>query len=174
MNDTFGSGLLVPELGFFLNNELDDFALQAGTPNSYGLVGGAANALRPGRRPLSSMTPTVLRDNGNTVALVIGSPGGPRIITSVVQVLLRTLVYEQSLDEAIAAPRLHQQGIPAATECESDYPAVYVARLRERGHMISSVARRWSSVQAIGVEPGGVPFGATDPRTSGAAVAEQR
>ena len=90
------------------------------------------------------------------------------------QVLLRTLVYEQSLDAALAAPRLHQQGLPAATECESDYPASYVARLRERGHEISIVSRRWSSVQAIAVEPGGEPVGASDPRSSGATVAERR
>ena len=174
LNETFGSGILVPELGFLLNNELDDFALQAGTPNAYGLLGAAANALRPGRRPLSSMTPTVLRDNGNTVALVIGSPGGPRIISSVAEVLLRVLVYGQTLEQAVAAPRLHQQAAPATTECEQDFTPVFVARLRERGHAIEVVSRRWSSVQAIAVEPGGVPVGVSDPRSGGAAVAEER
>jgi gamma-glutamyltranspeptidase/glutathione hydrolase len=174
LNETFGSGILVPELGFLLNNELDDFALVAGAPNAYGLVGGAANALRGGRRPLSSMTPTVLRDNGNTVALVIGSPGGPRIISSIAEVLLRVLVYGQTLEQAVAAPRLHQQASPPATECEEDFAPAFVARLRERGHAIQVLPRRWGSVQAIAVEPGGVPIGASDSRSGGAAVTEAR
>ncbi|TAJ25091.1 MAG: gamma-glutamyltransferase family protein [Planctomycetota bacterium] len=174
LNESFGSGILVPELGFLLNNELDDFALVAGTPNAYGLVGGAANALRGGRRPLSSMTPTVLRDNGNTVAFVIGSPGGPRIISSIAEVLLRVLVYGQTLEQAIAAPRLHQQALPARTECEQHFAPALAARLRERGHEIEIVARQWSSVQAIAVEPGGAPIGVSDPRSAGAAVAEER
>lgn len=175
LNESFGCGILVPELGFLLNNELDDFALVAGAPNGYGLVGGAANALRGGRRPLSSMTPTVLRDNGNTVALVIGSPGGPRIISSVAEVLLRVLVYGQTLGQAVAAPRLHQQASPARTECEEHFAPALVARLRERGHEIEIVASQWSSVQAIQLDaPGGAPIGVSDPRSGGAAVAERR
>jgi gamma-glutamyltranspeptidase/glutathione hydrolase len=118
LNASFGSGILVPDAGFLLNNELDDFSIKPGTPNMFGLVGGQANQLMPGKRPLSSMSPTVVRNGAGQVALVIGAPGGPRIITSVAQVILRVLGYGQSLKEAVGAPRLHQQWVPATTLLE--------------------------------------------------------
>src|SRR5690606_15052741 len=118
LNDLFGSGVMVEGAGFLLNNEIDDFAIQAGVPNLFGLVGYEANALEPGKRPLSSMCPVVLLGPEGELRLVLGSPGGPRIITSVLQVLLRVLVLEQPLDEAVRAPRLHQQWRPEATAFE--------------------------------------------------------
>ncbi len=174
LNETFGSGILVPGAGFLLNDELDDFAIVAGQPNLYGLVGGQANALAPGKRPLSSMTPTVVREGGRRVTLVLGSPGGPRIITAVTQVLLRVMVYGQPLVEAVRAPRLHQQWRPAPTRFEAGWEASFLEALRfEHGQPIEELAdERFGSVQAIFVGPDGEPVGASDPRRGGCAQAE--
>jgi len=170
LNSSFGSGILVRGAGFLLNNELDDFALDSSTPNQFGLVGGRANAIRAGARPLSSMTPTILRDGGHTVSMVLCSPGGPRIITSVIAVVLRTLVYEQTLEEAVAAPRFHQQWSPTATEFEADWPPGLLEALRRRGHEVIVRDARFGSVQAIRVLRGGEVVGVSVPRRSGAAV----
>ena len=171
LNSSFGSGILVRGAGFLLNNEMDDFALGSSVANQFGLVGGEANCVQGGKRPLSSMTPVVLRDGGHTVSLVAGSPGGPRIITAVIGVLLRTLVYEQSLSEAVAAPRFHQQWSPPWTEFEPGWPEELLEGLRRRGHDARAVAERWASVQAIRIAPDGRIEGASDPRRGGAAVA---
>jgi gamma-glutamyltranspeptidase/glutathione hydrolase len=174
LNTSFGCGVMVEGAGFLLNNELDDFAIHAGTPNAYGLVGGLANALEPGKRPLSSMTPAVVRNGGNAVTAVIGSPGGPRIITAVIQVLLRTEVYGQDLRAAVAAPRVHQQWNPARTFVEDDFPPLILQRLRDRGHELEVSPRRLGSVQAIQLEIGGEPVGASDPRRGGNVGATDR
>lgn len=167
LNTSFGTGRSVGGAGFLLNNELDDFALQAGSPNVYGLVGGRANALEPGKRPLSSMTPTVVLAGGRSARLVLGSPGGPRIITAVQQVLVRHLVYGQSIEAAVAAPRLHQQWRPQATFLEPHWPPGLEAALEGRGHQVERSRQRWASVQAIALEPGGEPRVASDPRRGG-------
>jgi gamma-glutamyltranspeptidase/glutathione hydrolase len=169
LNSTFGSGILVRGAGFLLNNEMDDFALDGGVPNQFGLVGGAPNRVAGGKRPLSSMTPTVLRDGNRGVSLVIGAPGGPRIITSVIGVTLRTLVFGQPLAEAVAAPRFHQQWAPPWTEFEPGWPDDLLEALRRRGHEVREVERRWSRVQAIAVAPDGSVTGVSDPRGGGAA-----
>jgi gamma-glutamyltranspeptidase/glutathione hydrolase len=169
LNASFGSGILVDGGGFLLNNELDDFSIQPGVANLYGLVGGEANQLAPGRRPLSSMTPTVVREGGRGVTLVVGAPGGPRIITAVTQVLLRVLVYGQSLEAAVRAPRLHQQWNPTGTRFEGAWPGELVAALQNRhGHEVRIVADgRFASVQAIAVGPDGEPVAVSDPRRGG-------
>ncbi len=174
LNLGFGSGIAVPGAGFLLNNEIDDFAVQPGVPNAFGLVGSGANAIEGGKRPLSSMTPTVVRDQGRAVTLVIGSPGGPRIITAVLEVMLRTLVYEQSLAAAILAPRLHQQWKPPVTFVEPGWDTALLERLRARGHELEESPTRWSSVQAIELEPGGLPVGVSDPRRGGNAQVQGR
>jgi gamma-glutamyltranspeptidase/glutathione hydrolase len=171
LNTSFGSGILVPGAGFLLNNEMDDFALAAEEPNVYGLVGSAANALAPGKRPLSSMCPTVIRDGGKVVRSVLGSPGGPRIPTALAQVLLRTEVYGQELADAVAAPRLHQQWRPSATLFEPGWDPLLLQDLRNRGHALEVVERTFGSVQAIRLVIGGEPLGASDPRRAGAALA---
>jgi gamma-glutamyltranspeptidase/glutathione hydrolase len=171
LNSSYGSGILVRGAGFLLNNTMDDFALAPGVPNQFGLVGSAANAVEGGKRPLSSMTPLVLRDGGHTVSLVAGSPGGPRIITAVIGVVLRTLVYEQSLADAVAAPRFHQQWSPAKTEFEVGWPQELLEALRRRGHEIEIVGEPWASVQAISIAPDGQVEGASDPRRGGTVVA---
>jgi gamma-glutamyltranspeptidase / glutathione hydrolase len=171
LNSTFGSGILVRGAGFLLNNEMDDFALGPDAPNQFGLVGSAANQVAGGKRPLSSMTPTVLRDGGHNVQLILGSPGGPRIITAVIGVVVRTVVFGQSLADAIAAPRFHQQWAPAATEFEPRWPAELLDGLRRRGHEVREVERRWARVQAIWIGPEGEVEGLSDPRGGGAAIA---
>jgi gamma-glutamyltranspeptidase / glutathione hydrolase len=171
LNSSFGSGILVRGGGFLLNNELDDFALGADLPKQFGLVGGAANAPAPGKRPLSSMSPTVVRD-GRAVRLVLGSRGGPRIITAVAGVLLRNLVLDQPLELAVAAPRLHQQWSPPVTDVEPGWPEPLLEALRARGHDLR-LREPWGAVQAIAVLPGGEVVGVSDPRSGGAAVGTQ-
>jgi gamma-glutamyltranspeptidase/glutathione hydrolase len=169
LNTSFGAGIVARGTGVLLNDEIDDFAILAGTPNAYGLVGGAANALAPGKRPLSSMTPTVVRQGGQVVELVLGSPGGPRIITSVLGVLLRAIVYEQDLAAAVAAPRIHQQWSPSVTEVEPGWDERLLQGLRDNKHELEYEAERWGSVQAIAVEVGAEPVGVSDPRSGGSA-----
>lgn len=174
LNTTFGSGTLVEGAGFLLNNEIDDFAIQSGAPNVFGLVGGAANAISPRKRPLSSMTPTVLRDGGHANVMVLGSPGGPRIITAIVQVLLRTLVLDQSLSDAIRAPRMHQQWNPKATSFEPGFDRDIVGALQNRrGHPIEWSPVRFASVQAIRLDRvGGTPEAVSDPRRGGSGAVQ--
>ncbi len=176
LNATFGSGILVPGAGFLLNDEIDDFSIAPGQPNLYGLVGSTANALEPKKRPLSSMTPTIVREGGRRVTLVIGSPGGPRIITAVTQVLLRLIVYGQSLEDAMRAPRLHQQWRPEETLFEDGWdPALLDALVRDHAQPIEvRHGDTFASVQAIWIGPEGEPEGLSDPRCGGTAQAEKR
>ncbi len=168
LNSTFGSGIYAAQAGILLNNELDDFAVAPDPPNQYGLLGSRANALAPGKRPLSSMTPTVLRRGGHTVTQVLGSPGGPRIISAVAQVILRTLVYGQDLAAAQAAPRIHQQWRPRETLFEAGWDGQLLEALANRRlHAVRGVTSSFGSVQAIVVEPGGEPRGVSDPRRGG-------
>ena len=173
VNGLFGSGILVRGGGFFLNNELDDFALAPGVPNQFGLLGQQANLIQPKKRPLSSMCPAVVRQQNGGVQLVLGSPGGPRIITSVIQVLLRVYLLDQGLRAAVYAPRLHQQWKPEMTRFERERgggwdPALLEA-LEARGHPIELVDRSYGSVQAIQVLPDGRSIAVADPRRGGAA-----
>ncbi len=120
LNDDFGSGEVVRGAGFLLNNEMDDFSVKPGTPNLYGVVGADANAIAPGKRPLSSMTPTILMRDGK-VALVIGTPGGSRIFTSVFQVVTNWHDFDMPLAKAVAATRIHHQLLPADTIFQEPY-----------------------------------------------------
>lgn len=173
LNSWFGSGILVAGGGFFLNNELDDFAIQVGSPNQFGLIGSSANAIAPGKRPLSSMTPTIVRDDRRTVLMVLGSPGGPKIITAVVQVLLRTLVLRQTLEDAVAAPRLHQQWAPSRTLFETGWDAGLLSALEtNRGHVVEVSDQVFGSVQAISIDKEGGVVGVSDPRRGGVAGVE--
>ncbi len=175
LNATFGSGILVGEAGFLLNNELDDFALAPGVPNLYGLVGSEANRLRPTKRPLSSMTPTVVREGGGRVSLVIGSPGGPRIITSVLQVMLRHLVYEQDLESAVQAPRLHQQWKPQWTRFEGDWnsPLLEALENQHAQEVAVELETKFGSVQAIHIPESGRPVAVSDPRRGGTGAVQR-
>ena len=117
LNDWFGTGITAPHTGVLLNNEMDDFTAKAGVPNSFGLVQGEANAIRPGKRPLSSMTPTIVDKDGKPV-LVLGTPGGSRIITTVLLTILNVIDYGMDIQEAVDAPRFHQQWLPDYTNLE--------------------------------------------------------
>jgi gamma-glutamyltranspeptidase / glutathione hydrolase len=136
LNDDFGSGVVVEGAGFLLNDEMDDFSAKPGSPNLYGVVGGAANAIEPGKRPLSTMTPTILTSHGD-VALVIGTPGGSRIATSIAQVLMNWHDFHMPLADAVAAVRVHHQLLPPDTIFEEPYgglPAAVHAELAARGY----------------------------------------
>ena len=119
INLAYGSGIVVDGAGFFLNNEMDDFSSKPGVPNSFGLVGNEANSIEPGKRPLSSMTPTIVLKNKKPF-LILGSPGGSRIITSVLQALLNITIHNMSLKEAISLPRVHSQWLPDAVYFEEN------------------------------------------------------
>lgn len=118
LNDWFGAKVMAPNTGVMLNNEMDDFTAKVGQPNLYGLVQGEANAIAPGKRPLSSMSPTLVTQEGKTVA-VVGTPGGSRIITAVLHTLLNLIDYDMTVQEAVDAPRFHQQWLPESTNVEA-------------------------------------------------------
>ncbi|TGE15188.1 gamma-glutamyltransferase [Hymenobacter elongatus] len=169
LNGSYGSKVVVAGAGFLLNNEMDDFSAKAGTPNAYGLVGGRANAIAPGKRMLSSMTPAILTKNGK-LQLVVGTPGGSTIITSVLQTILHVLDYDMSLQQAVAAPRLHHQWLPDQIDAEKDALTPAVAdSLRQRGYTIHPRGA-WGRVDAIRVLPDGRLEGGADPRGDDTAV----
>ncbi|MFM2095742.1 MAG: Gamma-glutamyltranspeptidase precursor [Planctomycetota bacterium] len=169
VNTSFGSKVVVPGTGVFLNNEMDDFSAQPGAANAFGLVGAEANAVAPGKRPLSSMSPTiVMRDDKPFFTL--GAAGGPTIISQVASVLIRRLDLQQSLGEAVAAPRFHHQWSPDELVVESALDAKQVELLQQRGHTIkkrSSIA----VLQAIEWSDESRNFvGVHDPRVPGKAA----
>jgi len=170
VNLNFGSGLTVLGTGIVLNDQMDDFAAQPGIPNAFGLLGSEANSIAPGKRPLSSMTPTIVTKDGSVV-LVLGSPGGPKIITSVLQVMLNVLDFRMGLQDAVAAPRVHHQWRPDSLYLEvSGFGRDVVVNLQLKGHALRERGP-WSSVQAIFIEPGtGFYFGAADTRLEGSAA----
>jgi len=171
INSTFGSGLVVAGAGFLLNNEMDDFAAKPGVPNQFGLVGGKANAVGAGKRPLSSMTPTILCQDGR-VRFVLGSPGGGRIINTVLQVVLNLVDHGMSLEHAVRAPRVHHQWRPAALQWETNALVGDVrVRLTDLGHRFAQSPRSIGQCQAIEVTRGGLRIGVADPRSSGSAAA---
>ena len=166
LNGGYGSGVTPPGLGFLLNNEMDDFAARPGLPNLYGLVQGEANAIAPRKRPLSSMTPTiVLRDGKFYMAL--GSPGGPTIINTVLQVLVNVFDFGMNLQEAVDFPRIHHQWLPDELRMESGFPPGVVELLKARGHRIR-IVRSMGEVAAV-LRAGGWLQGAADPRSEGVA-----
>lgn len=135
INSLYGSGVWIPGGGFFLNNEMDDFAVQPGTPNQFGLVQGEANAVAPGKRMLSAMAPTIVLAPDGTVEMVVGGRGGPRIITAVVQAIVNVIDHQMSLTDAVGAPRIHEQALPDVLEYEKGgVPANVVRALEAMGY----------------------------------------
>jgi gamma-glutamyltranspeptidase/glutathione hydrolase len=156
-----------------LNNEMDDFALAPGVPNAFGLVGGEANTVAGGKRPLSSMTPTLVEFDEPRArpALVLGGRGGGVIITSVLQVLVNALDHGMPLQEAVDAPRFHHQWLPDLIRHERHaFPADVVRALRERGHELAPEAEFLGEVHAIASDEDGMWLGAADPRRNGHAA----
>lgn len=168
VNYRFGAGVVVPGTGILLNDEMDDFAAAPGVANVFGLVGDEANSIAPGKTPLSSMTPTIVTENGQ-FRLAIGAPGGSTIITTVLQILLNVLEYNMDVGSAVAAGRLHHQWLPDRVEVEPwSFDATTLAELRRRGHTLEQ-RKYWGNANAIGQLPDGRLEGAADPRGEGVA-----
>lgn len=170
LNGTFGSGVAVEGAGFLMNDEMDDFSAKPGAPNQFGVVGGRANAIAPFKRPLSSMTPTVLTRDGR-VAMVIGTPGGSRIFTSIFQVLVDAYDFHMPLEAAVDAPRYHHQLLPPDTlywEPYAPFPPALAAALKARGYTLKEGFD--TDVAAIAID-GRRPAVASDPRARGVGLA---
>lgn len=161
LNTNFGSGIVAQGTGIMLNNEMDDFSAKPGVANAYGLVGGDANAVAAGKRPLSSMTPTLVLKDGKPV-LVTGSPGGARIITTVLQTVVNTIDFNMNPAEAAATPRVHHQWTPDELRVEKGLSPDTLALLRQRGHNIALKASM-GRTQTIALR-GGALYGYSDPR----------
>jgi gamma-glutamyltranspeptidase/glutathione hydrolase len=171
INTPFGSGITAPGTGVVLNNEMDDFAVARNTPNSYGLIDTrGANLVAPGKRPLSSMTPTIL-DRDGSLFMVTGSPGGPRIISTTLLTILNVVDWGMDPQAAVAAPRFHHQWDPNRLRVEPETTLDVIEALEARGHVVERSSRHWSAAEVIVVDPQtGKHLGGADPRTDGAAV----
>jgi gamma-glutamyltranspeptidase / glutathione hydrolase len=169
INLSFGAGVVAEGTGIVLNNEMDDFATAPNTPNAFGLTGNTANAIAPRKTPLSSMTPTIVTENGQ-LRLAVGAPGGSTIITTVLQVLLNDLVYDMDIQRAIAAPRLHQQWLPETTRLDRwGFDPLTVAELQKRGQKLE-MREPWGNANGIEMLPDRTLAGAADPRGEGIAA----
>ncbi|MEB3264893.1 MAG: gamma-glutamyltransferase [Synechococcus sp.] len=175
LNFAYGNGVAVPGAGFLLNNEMDDFTALPGAANAFGLRQGAANAIAPGKRPLSSMSPTLVFRPGGEPWLATGTPGGSRILTTVLQVLLNRMVFGLNLASAVAAPRFHSQLWPDRVSIEQGFSQDTLSLLRSLGHELAPAPAMGSanSVELIPAAQGGGSLGVADPRRpEGAAVGE--
>jgi gamma-glutamyltranspeptidase / glutathione hydrolase len=177
INDWFGSRVTAEGLGFLMNDEMDDFSAKPGVPNADGLIQGAANAIGPGKRPLSSMTPTIVVRDGK-VFLVLGSPGSSKIITTVANVLMGVIDYGMNIQEAVNAPRFHNQWLPDILNVERWFSPDTVQALQKMGYHVqiglhdgSDVSPYWSDAECIAIDPKtGERLGASDGRNNGKAV----
>lgn len=169
INTSFGSKVVVPGTGIVLNNEMDDFSIEPGVPNAFKLVGAEANAVAPGKRPLSSMSPTIVLKDGKPI-LALGAAGGPTIITQTVQHLVGILDLGLRLDEALAEPRLHHQWKPDEIRLERGLPVAVKESLQARGHKLNEQTSVGAS-NVVGVGPNGTTLvGASEPRSGGVAL----
>lgn len=173
LNFAYGNGIAVPGAGFLLNNEMDDFTAKPGVANAYGLVQGERNAIAPGRRPLSSMTPTIVLNADGSPWLATGSPGGSRIITTVLQVLLNRILHGLNLASAVLTPRLHSQLWPDQISIEEGFSPDTQRLLEAKGHQLLRTAAM-GSANSVELLPAGGSLGVADPRRpEGAAVPER-
>lgn len=171
INSTFGSCCVAEGCGFFLNNEMDDFSAKPGVPNQFGLIGGKANAIEPGKRMLSSMTPTIVCKDGE-LKYVVGAPGGGRIITGVMQVLLNLIDHGMPLKRAVEAPRVHHQWLPDYIQWEAlALPQDVRRALAAKGHRFRSSPRGIALVFGAELREDGTRVGVADVRSGGAAAA---
>lgn len=166
INTSFGSGVIVPGTGVVLNNEMDDFSVQPGVPNAFGLIGAENNSIAPGKRPLSSMSPTIVLDSDNEPVLTIGAAGGPKIITQVLLGIVRHLDYGQSLSEAVTTSRYHHQWRPNMIGIEADAPREWAEDFVRRGHVVRTLPSG-GVTQAVCRSADGRILGVADPRVPG-------
>ena len=181
LNESFGSHVTAEGLGFLLNDEMDDFASKPGVPNMFGLIQGPANAIGPGKRPLSAMTPTIVLKGGK-LFLVLGAEGGPTIITTVANVLMGVVDYGLNIQQAVNAPRFHDQWLPDEIKLEKvGFSPDTIHLLEHMGHKVSTDAsltstssaksEYWGDAQCIDIDPDtGERLGASDGRHNGKAV----
>jgi gamma-glutamyltranspeptidase/glutathione hydrolase len=175
LNGAYGSGVTIPGTGVLMNNEMDDFTSQVGTPNMFGLIQGEANAIVPGKRPLSSMTPTLVTKDGKLV-LVTGSPGGPTIINTVLQIITNVIDHQMPVMQAVEAPRIHNQWMPDVVTFERfGMNADTAALLRAKGHTLPERKSYEGAYQGDGetiwIDPvTGRRHGAADPRKGDSAA----
>jgi gamma-glutamyltranspeptidase/glutathione hydrolase len=159
LNDAYGSGVTVPGAGFLLNDEMDDFAAKPGTPNMFELVQGEANAIAPGKRPLSSMVPTIIVKDGKPF-LILGAPGGPVIITAVLQVILNVIDFGMNVQDAVDFPRVHQQWKPDRLDVEKGVSPDTIALLQRMGYAVEvGNPQVTARVEAIEISDGWVQGG---------------
>jgi gamma-glutamyltranspeptidase/glutathione hydrolase len=171
LNGFFGSAVTVPGTGMLLNNEMDDFTAKPGVPNQYGLVQGRANAVAPGKRMLSSMSPTIVVGSDGSTELVTGTPGGSTIITTVFQVVSNHVDHGMSAAAAVRAPRFHHQHLPDVVRFEpGGLEREVVEELRRRGHRVEVRSGTSGNVQSIRIRPDGTRVGVPDPRGTGTAA----
>jgi len=171
LNDRFGSRVTAEGLGFLLNDEMDDFSSKPGVPNMYGLIQGPANAIGPGKRPLSAMTPTMVLKNGK-LFLVLGSPGGPTIITTIANILLGVIDYHLNIEQAVNAPRFHDQWMPDQIDLEpTGISPDTIGILEHMGHKLDVKGQYWGDAECIAIDDQtGERLGASDGRSDGKAV----
>jgi gamma-glutamyltranspeptidase/glutathione hydrolase len=170
LNDLYGSGVYVRGAGFFLNDEMDDFTAQPGTPNMFGLIQGEANSIAPGKRMLSAMSPTIVLDPRGNLLLVTGARGGPRIISATSQIILNVIDHRMSLADAMNAPRLHHQALPDSIRLEAGgFDPAVTARLRAMGHHVYELTSGIASAASVMRVKGGYE-GMDDPRSHGGAA----
>ncbi|MBS4071090.1 MAG: gamma-glutamyltransferase [Algoriphagus sp.] len=171
LNGAYGSKVYIDELGFFMNNEMDDFSSKPGIPNMFGLIGAEANSIAPGKRMLSSMTPTIV-EKGGKLWMVVGTPGGSTIITSVLQTILNVAEFDMGMQQAVEAPRFHHQWLPDLVNFEPDsFDSTLIATLKSRGYLINEKnSPIIGKVDAILVLPDGKLEGGADPRGDDKAV----
>lgn len=171
INGWFGNGITVDGAGFLLNNEMDDFSAKPGTPNAYGLVGAEANAIEPGKRMLSSMTPTIVEDKDGELFMVLGSPGGSTIITTVAQIIMNVIDFDMNIEDAVEAPRFHHQWLPDLIKFEEDgFSLETLTALKERNHQIKS-SSEIGEANCIMRHKDGLYHASADSRRGAAAIA---
>ena len=168
LNFSYGSGMMIPGTGMLINNEMDDFSSKPGTPNGYGLLGSEANAIEPNKRPLSSMTPTIIFKD-NEPYMVFGSPGGSRIITTVLQVAMNVMEHDMNIAQAVHSPRMHHQWLPEVLMIEQGFGVDTENLLKQKGYRLYP-SSTMGSVQAI-IKKGNYFYGSADPRRPSAGVA---
>jgi gamma-glutamyltranspeptidase/glutathione hydrolase len=171
LNGKYGNGIVVDGAGFLLNNEMDDFSIKPGHPNKYGLVGKEANAVAPFKRMLSSMTPTIVEDADGSLVLVLGSPGGSTIITTVAQIAINVIDFGMNIQDAVDSPRFHHQWLPDVIFYESNrFPVETLDKLYKTGYEVSE-KRSIGEANCIQITPSGIKFAAADSRRAASALA---